>query len=178
MSHALHTRRADTGFTTAQLGLYLFLAADAMFYGALYSSHALLSTATAAWTREHPLPMALLGGTALAALLAGAVTPRAGAHPYRNTALVNLAGALALAALIGTLLYLGAPPAKSTYLALIHLYAAVTGIHALGAALAALLIARHDAQDAAAVARRKLLGTFNAATAVFWAVALGLALFV
>jgi len=181
MIQTVHERRADTGFTTAQLGLYLFLAADAMFYGALYSSHALLRTAAATWGREQAMPIAALGGLALVAVLAGAVCPRVGARPLRNTLVATVVTTFFLALLMGALVYLGASPATSTFFALVHLYAAVTALHTLGAAVAALVFARREQREPDSpgnIARRRLLGTFNAATAVFWAAALALVLFV
>ena len=171
MSTSAHTRRADTGFTTAQLGLYLYLAANAMFHGALYSSYALLRTAAETWTRGQQLPIAALGGLALLALLASAIAPRVGATPGRNAAITSLVSVLFLSLLSVTLVYLGAPPAASTYFALVHLFALVAALHALAGGVAALF---HDPGEP----QRRLLSTFNAATALFWGVALGLALLV
>jgi len=41
--------RADTGFSTTRLGMLLFLAAEAMFMGAVYSSYAFLRASAAEW---------------------------------------------------------------------------------------------------------------------------------
>ena len=41
--------RQDTGIYNAKLGLWLFLAAEIMFFGALYSSYAFLRVANPAW---------------------------------------------------------------------------------------------------------------------------------
>lgn len=179
VSTSAHERRPDTGLTTAQLGLGLFIAADAMFYGALYSSYALLRTAADIWEHAHQGVIAGLGGLALLALAAGAIAPRVGMRPYRNTGIAHGIALLALAGLCAALAGLGAPPAASTYYALVHLFAAVTALHALGMGLATLAVARRDASlahAAPALARRRLLSGYAAATALFWAIALALAL--
>ena len=42
-------RRADTGVTNVTMGIWLFLASEAMLFGALFSSYALIRTAAASW---------------------------------------------------------------------------------------------------------------------------------
>ncbi len=42
-------QRPDTGLYNAKLGMWFFLAAEAMFFGALFSSYAFLRTAAEAW---------------------------------------------------------------------------------------------------------------------------------
>lgn len=177
MSRPPFERRADTGFSTAQLGLYLFLAADAMFYGALYSSYALLRTSATAWVREHPTITIVLGGVALVALLNAALLLRLSARPWRNSAIASLVAGLALIGLSALLWQQGGVPAKSTYLALLHLFAAITALHALGGAVAAPILARRDAQEPHA-ARRGLLSTYLLVVTVFWGLAWALAVLV
>ena len=41
--------RADTGVTNVTLGIWLFLASEAMLFGALFSSYALLRVSAADW---------------------------------------------------------------------------------------------------------------------------------
>ena len=44
-----HDVRADTGTTNVRLGMWLFLASEAMFFASLVSAYVLLRTRSASW---------------------------------------------------------------------------------------------------------------------------------
>lgn len=178
MSIAIHERREDTGFTSAQLGLYLFLAADAMFHGALYSSYALLRTSSDRWEPGNGALIAALGSAALAALVVASIAGRFSARPHRV-----LLGALLLSTLLHLALtiglgYAGAAPRVNVYFALVHLFNGISLLHALGGAAYAGVLTLKDTPPLApeAAARARLTGIFAGASALFWGLGLGLCL--
>lgn len=170
MSVATHETRPDTGFSSAQLGLYLFLAADAMFYGALYSSYALLRTAAEHWERGHGAVVGGLGGIALIALAGACLAPRISARPHRVLLGGFLSAALASAGLEGALYALGTPAATSTYWALVYLFNFVLLLHALGGVLVGLWLYLRDGktpESLDATARLGLSAVYAGATLLF-----------
>jgi len=69
--------RPDTGLYNAKLGLWLFLAAEAMFFGALFSSYVFLRTAAESWPNgAEILPVGLAVMTTFAVIGAGAFCAR------------------------------------------------------------------------------------------------------
>lgn len=64
--------RPDTGLYNAKLGMWLFLAAEAMFFGALFSSYAFLRTAAESWpVGSEILPVGVGVVISIAMILAG-----------------------------------------------------------------------------------------------------------
>lgn len=164
----VHARRKDTGFSSAELGLYLFLAADVMFYGALYSSFALLRTAAEQWGKGHIPLIGGLGGGALLVLVVAANLPRWAAAGHA------LASAL-LGALVITLGLLGMPPAANTFYALVYLFAMTTLLHTLAGAITGTWLG--FLKQGHTRARARLLRTYTLAIAALWGVALALLCF-
>lgn len=68
-----HDVRADTGTTSVRLGMWLFLASEAMFFASLFSAYVLLRTGSATWPDA-----AVLGGWAQPATLTAVLA--AGPH--------------------------------------------------------------------------------------------------
>ena len=170
MSIATHETRPDTGFSSAQLGLYLFLAADAMFYGALFSSYALLRTAAETWERGHGLVVGGLGGAAMVALAAAALAPRLSVRPHRLIVISFLLALLFSLGLEGALHTLDVPPAKSTYWALVCLFNLVLLLHLIGGLAVGTWIWLRDGRtpDAPeAAARLGLTAVYAGATLLF-----------
>lgn len=147
-----HTPRPDTGLTNVRLGTWFFLAANAMFFGALFSSYAFLRTAAPYWpVGRETLPVGLASGataaliaTALAGLTAWRGSPDGQTARARTRALA--AGSWAVLAAV---LYMGelalvwtkaGPPQASTYLAVFHVLHAALLAQILGAAVAWILI--------------------------------------
>ncbi len=139
-----HTPRPDTGMTNARLGMGLFLAADAMFCGALFSSYAFLRTAAGYWpVGREVLPMRL-NGLALAATAtacAMALYAWTGARGTRLSTRVRAGssagwGALSLLLTAGALhqaLENAGPPAANTFLAIYYMLSAVVTVHVVTA---------------------------------------------
>lgn len=91
--------RPDTGLTNGRLGTYLLLAADAMFLGALLSSHVFLRVAAGAdWPKGHTALPWMHGAVAAALLIAAAVfcSPKRGANGPWAAAFLALLSAFAL----------------------------------------------------------------------------------
>jgi cytochrome c oxidase subunit 1 len=131
--HAGPEIRPDTGFSNARLGMWLFLASEVMFFGALLSSWVLLRTGAppGTWPRHGwevlGLPLAIAGTLVLLAS-SGTLAARAG---KAGMGLTVLAGAVFLglaAAEWAALLGKGLLPHSGTFLAL---YFTLTGVHAL-----------------------------------------------
>ncbi len=139
------TARPDTGLTNARLAMWLFLASEAMLFGALFSSYVLLRTGAVAWPRQGDIldvPLAAINTVVLLAS-SGAM--------WTATRTVNAAAqrrALALTVLLG-LLFLGLKgvewagelgrglrPADSNFLGLYFLLTGLHALHVLGGVLA------------------------------------------
>ena len=175
-----HLPRPDTGLSSARLGMMLFLAAEAMFFGALFSSYAFLRTAAGYWPSGGAgLPLGL-NALALAALALGALAAwRAWRTPDRTrqrSAAATAWGALALlitAAAFHRALHDAGPPATSTFLAIYYVFAVVTALHALAAVLVSFAMALRPApaDRAACVARAgntALFWTFTVLAGLVW----------
>lgn len=73
--------RPDTGLYNGKAGVWLFLAADAMFFGALFSSYVFLRTAAADWPHgAEALPVGLGTATALCVILLAIAAANAWLH--------------------------------------------------------------------------------------------------
>lgn len=153
--------RPDTGLYNSKLGMWLFLAAEAMFFGALFSSYAFLRVASESWPDGSdilPTTPALLAVLACAvAAVAASYAWRAAASPDRSPAVALWAvaagsfGAAALMALGLRLEYAeGMSPATNTFYACWYLISAVTAAHAAPAGGYALFLLWPRAQGTGA----------------------------
>jgi cytochrome c oxidase subunit 3 len=176
--------RPDTGLYNAKLGMWFFLAAEAMFFGALFSSYAFLRTASEAWPRgSEILPVGLAVVACATAILTAAAAARAWSGVKRDNAMpvmslwaVALAG-LATAGLIGFSFGLesaeGMRPATNTFYACWYLIAGLIAAHATGGGVYALYLLWPGGQtDPAALKNRvECLGLFWQFIVVVWLVA-------
>jgi cytochrome c oxidase subunit 3 len=137
--------RADTGLYNAKLGIWLFLAFDAMFFGALISAYVLLRAASDSWpTAPAILPMWLgIFHTAVIVVAAGAAAQawtavRVGpVGSYSKWLVLSafgggihlLVAVIVLVALVGV----GIFPSKSTFHGIYFVLMGVHGLHVLPA---------------------------------------------
>ena len=129
-------KRPDTGVSNATLGLWLFLASEAMLFGSLFSAYALLRSGAAAWPDQSTLINIPLGAINTLILLASSFTiarARRAAPDASPTMLVYTAvlGAVFLGIKAfewSEKLAAGLTPAMNNFLGL---YYAMTGLHAL-----------------------------------------------
>ncbi len=135
------TIRPDTGLYNGKLGMWLFLAAEAMFFGALFSSYAFLRTASTSW----PDGADILPATpALLAVVASALAAVAATYAWRTAARpegfparalwVVATASLGAAALMALGLRMesseGMTPATNTFYACWYLITVMTAAHA------------------------------------------------
>ena len=144
--------RPDTGLYNGKLGLWLFLAAEAMFFGALFSSYAFLRTAAETWPDgQEILPLAPALGAAVACAMAAASSARAWATATREAPgtkrWLQIAAATGLASALFIVLGLrmeiaeGMTPATNTFYACWYLIGGLIAAHATAAGVYALLLA-------------------------------------
>jgi heme/copper-type cytochrome/quinol oxidase subunit 3 len=127
-----YATRRDTATSANRLGVWLFLASEAMFFGALFSGYVMLRAGSTNWPAPFGgfpwLETALLAAASLA--IGGSRTRLAG-----STAMAVLFVAIKFlndAALIGK----GMTPATSTFLACWFTLTSVHALHVLGGAIA------------------------------------------
>lgn len=176
-----HTARPDTGTSSATLGMVLFLAAEAMFFGALYSSYAFLNTAAEAWpSGRETLPVGVLSVAALAGIAAALRAWRLPHAKRRRSAAWQTAGlGLAAAGLLAYAAYGlwtgGAPPATSTFHAIFYVLTATQAVHlAAGALVTPALLHVPGIPPAQAAARSTCLTLYWLFTALTGAINWGL----
>ena len=136
--------RPETGFYNAQLGTWLFLAAETMFFGALISSYALLRTTAVGWSEEgNAIPWFFSFGVAAAMVVLGAMSFTLSKEKLASlTRFLWLAAGLGVACCIlyglqlRVLVQQGHTPATSTYYGLYHLFAGILILHYLLGGLA------------------------------------------
>lgn len=129
-------RRADTGVTNVELGVWLFLVSEVMLFGALFSAYALLRASAAAWPSGRDVLSLPLGLTNTVLLVAATslVWRARTAAPASLRRMLLLASIPAIAFLgfkgaeYGHELSNGLLPATSTFLAMSF---TLTGLHAL-----------------------------------------------
>jgi cytochrome c oxidase subunit 3 len=130
-------RRPDTGVNNATLGIWLFLASEAMLFGALFSAYALLRTSASNWpTGRDVLSLTFgLSHTVVLMLLTAAVwRARSASTPPTVRRWLGIASALAVVFLAGKgfeyrdEVRLGLLPRVNTFLAT---YFVLTGFHAV-----------------------------------------------
>jgi cytochrome c oxidase subunit 1 len=168
-----YTRRPDTRVTNIRLGVWLFLASEAMFFASLFSAYVLLRAGSTTWADASewmPLPQTLL----LTALLAvatlcvhqlGDCPPSRGLSPTaasanRTRILIAVSTAAALAFLLlkgweyATLLAAGLHPADNLALACWYVITGVHWLHVAGGAGANVWTVASARRPAAHVAER------------------------
>jgi cytochrome c oxidase subunit 3 len=173
--------RPDTGLYNAKLGLWFFLAAEAMFFGALFSSYAFLRTASEAWPDGSAiLPVGIAVAACATAILSAAAAARAwsdvkrsGAMPAAALWAVTLAG-FATAGLIGLSFGIesgeGMRPATNTFYACWYLIAGLIAAHATGGGAYALYLLWPGGQPDPLALRNRVecLGLFWQFIALVW----------
>jgi heme/copper-type cytochrome/quinol oxidase subunit 3 len=180
MNHAIPytvERRPDTGVNNVQLGVWLFLASEAMLFGGLFSAYFTLRAGSIApWT---PLVAHRLTGLINTAVLAGAglslalalKAGRAGRHTTFNRWLASAAFlALAFLGVKGfeyrQMLGAGLTPATNNQMGMYYLLTAVHALHVVGGLIATVWLlttgARTWSSSAAIVANRA------EAIAIYW----------
>jgi len=136
--------RPDTGLYNSKLGMWLFLAAEAMFFGALFSSYAFLRTASASWPDGSDI---LPTTPALLAVVTSALAAAAATYAWRGAAKPGgfpaitlwIVAAASLAAAVFMALGLrmefveGMAPATNTFYACWYLITVMTAAHAASA---------------------------------------------
>lgn len=154
MTHSIadaHTPRRDTGVSNAQLGIWLFLASDAMLMASLLSGYVLLRASA---TTVPALPWSGFGLTIEGGLLLGATAALRSGKLY----LLLLSGVLAFTcASWQTAALAGAPmgPASHVLVASWFTLTAAHAIHVAAGAAAIAWIALHGGRgDTARVAAR------------------------
>lgn len=176
--------RPDTGLYNAKLGLWFFLAAEAMFFGALFSSYAFLRTAAETWPKGSevlPITLAIFAGGA--AILAATASARAwssilqrGALPAGALWTVTFAGgAMTALILLSFRLELGEGmrPATNTFYACWYLITGLIAAHAMGGWVYALYLLWPGAQREPVALRNRVecLGLFWQFMTVVWFIA-------
>lgn len=150
--------RPDTGLYNGKLGMWLFLAAEAMFFGALFSSYAFLRTASEAWPDGSDI---LPATPALLAVVASALAAAAATYAWRSAAKPGgfparalwIVAAASLAAAVFMVLGLriefaeGMMPATNTFYACWYLITVMTAAHAAPAGGYALFLLWPRAQQ-------------------------------
>ena len=170
-------RRPDTGVSNGTLGIWLFLASEAMLFGALFSAYALLRTSAAEWPvgREVLGTKTILTST-LQLLLASAFVWQARMRGSRQHFLMLVSSGLSVLFLIlksveySDKIGHGLLPSSSMFLAL---YFTLTGFHAahvLGGLIANLWAARGISRvsEAVTAGRLKALALYWAFVDVVW----------
>ena len=176
--------RPDTGLYNAKLGMWLFLAADTMFFGALFSSYAFLRTAAYSWPNgSEILPVAHALFTATALVVAAVAIARFWSDLNRETGTPNrwawvavLAGAFGLSfLLLGQRVETGEgmTAATNTFYACWYLLSGIQIVHvavALGATLYLILPGSEMRAHNAARYRNRVecLGLFWQFLALAW----------
>lgn len=129
-------RRADTGVSNAQLGIWLFIASEVMLFGALFSAYALLRVSAPDWpVGREVLSVAYgLGNTAILAQVTGLAMRARGRTPANVRRLLIISAVFGLAFLgvkateYSGEIAAGLLPSNNTFLAT---YFTLTGLHAL-----------------------------------------------
>jgi len=178
--------RPDTGWYNAQVGLFLFLAADVMFFGALISSYVFLRTAADTWPQGEALPawmwagartVGVFGAAALAfsAVNAAWGSKVTGARYGVYAALLGLAYVLAAGY---EHVLLDRPSAVThTYYAVYDLLMITHAVHVAGAAAFSAYAAfwsEHDEDELRRVNRLRCARALWVYLAAVWVVLLGL----
>jgi len=183
--------RPDTGLYNGKLGMWLVLAAEIMFFGALYSSYVFLRVAADFWPAGGSvLPLGVAALAVLAAALAAGCIARAWTTAKTDATRFPqplLAGALVAAILFFVLLLwqgmlvrnTGAHPAASNFYGLYFLFLTLHGAFALMGAAAMAWAgffhgATRDSTSEAYANRLECVGMFWQLNAIFWVITFAL----
>jgi len=142
--------RPDTGLYNGKVGTWLFLAAEAMFFGALFSSYAFLRTAATEWPKGIDLlPIGVGAANILCVILLAIAGANAWLHAASNRGALWLWVSVALGVLSVTLISIehrivadsGARAATSTFYGMYFLLTGLLRFHVAGGVLTALYLA-------------------------------------
>jgi heme/copper-type cytochrome/quinol oxidase subunit 3 len=175
-------RRADTGVTNVTLGIWLFLASEAMLFGALFSSYALLRVSAPHWPRGLDV-LGLWFGVANTIVLSvmTALVWRARALDVGRAQPLLVASSLLALAFLGIKsvewygeIRAGLVPSLNTFFAM---YFTMTGLHALHVISGLIangwaLLGRQRVGDAMTMGRVRALALYWAFVDVVWLVIL------
>ena len=140
MTATARVTRTETGFSNGALGMWLFLASEAMLFGALFSGYALLRTGAEAWPVPSSRLSAALGGLNTLVLIASSATMMRAVRAARDGAARRSRTAILLTLGLGVVflgikgtewaahLRAGELPSTDTFFAI---YYTLTGVHAL-----------------------------------------------
>ena len=173
--------RSETGFSNGALGMWLFLASEAMLFGALFSGYALLRTGAAAWPAASSRLSLPLAGVNTLVLMASSVTMMGAVRAARDRNARQARLAILLTMTLGvTFLAIkgfewvahvraGEIPATDTFFAI---YYTLTGVHALhiagGLCALAWLLAAPPPEANANASRVPLVGLYWQFVDVVW----------
>ena len=174
--------RPDTGLYNAKLGMWFFLAAESMFFGALFSSYAFLRTAAETWPNgSEILPTTLAVFTCAFAILAAVASAHAwSVVTLRGTIPSAALGTAAIAGFATTGLIVlsfrlesgeGMSPATNTFYACWYLIAGLVAAHAAAGGTYALYLLRprRGQKDRQALRNRvECMGLFWQFIALVW----------
>ena len=139
-----HERRRDTRTTNVRVGIWLFLASEAMFFASLFSAYVLLRAGSTAWPDASTLldsrPALIDTAVLVLATAASVWLPRRASAPRRQSGRFAGAALAAVFLLLKTLEYRGKLAAGETPAAnlLLACWFTLTGVHAVHVAAGAL----------------------------------------
>lgn len=132
--------RTDTGLHNAKLGVWLFLASEVMFFGALFSSYTLLRVGAESWPRGADILNVPLGAVNTIILIASSITMVRSWTSLLKNDFKKFRVLLSTTEVLGVVFLVlkfteytmkfehGLYPSSSTFLAM---YFTLTGVHAL-----------------------------------------------
>jgi cytochrome c oxidase subunit 3 len=176
--------RADTGFSNGALGMWLFLASEAMLFGALFSGYALLRTGAEGWPVPSSRLSVPLAGLNTLVLIASSVTMMRAVRAARDrdarrarmAILLTLGLGVAFLAIKGSEwvghLRAGELPSIDTFFAIYYTLTGVHALHVVGGvcALGWLLVARSSGGGEAHATRVSLVGLYWQFVDLIWVV--------
>jgi heme/copper-type cytochrome/quinol oxidase subunit 3 len=142
--------RPDTGVTNPKLGMWLFLASEAMLFGSFFSSYALLRAGAASWPDQSAILSVPLASVNTVILVASSITMVVAAAALKARRLPRFRRSMGATVILGAAflgvktfeyaekLAQGLVPATDNFLAL---YFTITGLHALHVAGGVLVMA-------------------------------------
>jgi heme/copper-type cytochrome/quinol oxidase subunit 3 len=170
--------RTDTGTTSVRLGMWLFLASEAMFFASLFSAYVLLRTGSAEWPdaavlggwTQPALLTGVLGATTVSLWLTHARAARSRSMRWPLLASAGLAVAFVVLKAIEyrAKLDAGLLPASNLLLACWYTLTAVHAAHVAAGALANLWVAARSASARAGVERVRALRLYWAFVDLVW----------
>ena len=165
-------RRHDTGVTNVTMGIWLFLAAEVMLFGALFSSYALLRIAAPDWPSGRDVLNVPIGAANTVVLLAlSALVWRARLRAWPAARFPVLAASGLAVAFLGLKsveysaeISQGLLPSVSTFLAMYYMLTGFHALHVIGGLIANLWVVAGAGRVGAAMTAGRLR-----ALALYWA---------